>query len=66
MRVCLDMAFGQAWHSVIARPAIRHASDDDLARAVGIAEAVLARPETLRALNERSLALRGFAKRSSG
>ncbi len=59
MRVCLDAAYGRPWHEVVARPAIRHASDADLARAVAVAEGVLAEPHTLSALNEESLCLRG-------
>ena len=59
MRVCLDAAYGRPWHDVVARPAIRHASDAGLARAVAIAESVLAHPHTLPALNAESLRLRG-------
>ena len=59
MRVCLDAAYGRPWHEVVERPAIRNASDADLARAVEIAEGVLARPETLPGLNDASLRMRG-------
>jgi hypothetical protein len=59
MRVCLDAAYGRPWHEVLPRPAIRHAAAADLARAIGVAEGVLARPETLAALNLASLRMRG-------
>ena len=59
MRVCLDASFGRPWHQVVARPAIRHAADTDLARAVAVAEAVLRDPSTLPALNAASLRMRG-------
>ena len=66
MRVCLDAAYGRPWHEVIARPAIRHAADDDLARAVAVAEAILAQPDTLPGRNEDSLRMRGFSPRRAG
>ncbi len=59
MRVCLDAAYGRPWHEVVARPAIRHAADAELQRAVGVAEAILAQPETLEGLNAASLRMRG-------
>ncbi len=59
MRVCLDVAYGRPWHEAIGRPAIRHAAPADLARAVSVAEGLLARPETLAALNAASLRMRG-------
>ena len=65
MRVCLDTACGRPWHEVIARPAIRHASDAVLARAIEVAERILADPETLPALNGESLRLRGRRGRAA-
>ncbi len=62
MRVCLDAAFGRPWHEAIARPAIRHASDADLRRAIAVAEGILAEPERLAALNLASLQLRRQSK----
>ena len=59
MRVCLDAACGRPWHEVVARPAIRHAPDAVLARAVAVAEHLLAHPDRLVALNTASLRLRG-------
>ena len=59
MRVCLDAACGRPWHQVIERPAMRHAPDEILARAVRIAEQTLADPDRLRTLNNASLKLRG-------
>jgi hypothetical protein len=58
MRVCLDHAIGQPWHERVRRPAIRHLSDDELRRAVGIAEHVAADPAVLPGLNKQSLAWR--------
>jgi hypothetical protein len=55
MRVCLDAAIGRPWHEVVRRPAIRHLSDDQLARAVAIAELIAAQPQELDALNQESL-----------
>ncbi len=66
MRVCLDAACGRPWHEVIARPAIRNASDAELARAVAVAEGLLARPDTLTALNAESLRLRGKRRIGAG
>ncbi len=58
MRVCLDAAFGRPWHEAIARPAIRHAADHDLMRAVAVAESLLAEPALLRVRNAESLRMR--------
>jgi hypothetical protein len=55
MRVCLDTALGAPWHTVIRRPAIRHLSDDQLAVAIAVAEALQPAPETLDALNRQSI-----------
>ena len=66
MRVCLDAAYGRPWHQAVERPAIRYAADDDLTRAVKVAESVLARPETLAGLNDESLRMRGFSPRRDG
>ena len=63
MRVCLDAAYGRPWHEVVRRPAIRFAADADLARAVAVAEGILARPDSLMALNRDSLHMRGFSPR---
>ena len=59
MRVCLDHAVGRRWDEVIQRPAIRHLTDDQLARAVGIAEHVVRDPALLPGLNASSLRMRG-------
>ena len=59
MRVCLDAAYGRPWHEVAARPAIRYAAGAELRRAVDVAEAILAHPETLAELNAASLRMRG-------
>ena len=58
MRVCLDVACGRPWHEIVEKPAIRHAPAAMLARAVQVAEDVLAHPDRLAGLNEESLRLR--------
>ena len=58
MRVCLDAACGEPWDQRIRRPAIRHASDADLARAIATAEIIVANPGRLAALNAQSLGWR--------
>jgi len=55
MRVCLDEALDAPWPQAVRRPALRHMNDDQLAAAVRVAEGIAARPETLGALNWRSL-----------
>ena len=59
MRVCLDAAIGARWDTKIARPAIRHLTVAQLARAIDIAERIAAQPSLLPALNRQSLAYRG-------
>ena len=59
MRVCLDLAIGEPWHRRVARPAIRHLSDGQLAAAILVAERIAAAPDTLPGLNRRSLEMRG-------
>ncbi len=58
MRVCLDAAIGARWDATVRLPAIRHLTDPQLARAVAIAEAIQAAPDTLRGLNTASLRMR--------
>ncbi len=65
MRVCLDEALDAAWPSVLPRPAIRTMSDAQLAAAIGIAEGIATRPETLAALNQRSLRRRGHRTKTA-
>ena len=59
MRVCLDAAFGRPWPEAVRRPALRHMTDAEMARAVAVAERVAAEPSFLPAMNARSLRLRG-------
>ena len=66
MRVCLDEALDAAWPSVLARPAIRTMSAAQLAAAVRVAEGIVAQPDTLPALNDRSLARRGHPTKGDG
>ena len=65
MRICLDAAVGAPWHTVISRPAVRHATVDQLRRAVQVAEGVVASPGLLPGLNNRSLAARRRLRASS-
>ncbi len=62
MRVCLDHALGQPWHERVRRPAIRHLSDEDLRRAITVAERVAADPALLPGLNAQSIAWRRAAQ----
>jgi hypothetical protein len=64
MRVCLDTALAGPWHLSVKRPAIRHLSDDELEAAIRVAESIVAKPETLAALNKQSLAWRKATKRA--
>ena len=63
MRVCLDAAFGRPWHEAVRRPAVRHMTEAELARAVSVAKRVAATPALLFELNAASLRLRGKAGR---
>ncbi len=58
MRVCLDHAVGQPWHERVRRPAVRHLTDDQLRRAIALAEQIAIDPAVLPGLNEQSLAWR--------
>ena len=64
MRVCLDAAFGRPWHEAVRRPAVRHMTEAELARAVSIAERIAASPSLLPELDAESLRLRGKARRA--
>ena len=55
MRVCLDEAVDAPWPLVVKRPAIWHASDDQLEKAVCVAETLAAHPDRLLEMNARSL-----------
>ncbi|WP_174301537.1 GCN5-related N-acetyltransferase [Caulobacter sp. S45] len=57
-RVILDAICGAPWREVVAPPAWRHLTPDQLARAVHLADAILADEADLAALNRASLALR--------
>ncbi len=69
-RIVLDNAVGACWYPVLGRtggPAFTRLSDDQLLRAVEIAESVLAGGDpVLRGLDARSLAWRGKTVRSAG
>ena len=58
MRVCLDAALQTRWDRVVQRPAIRHLTDGQLARAVAVAEHIAAQPDQLGPLNHASLRMR--------
>ena len=61
MRVCLDAVAGAPWREVIRAPATRHMSVAQLAAAVRVAQDIADRPDTLAALNARSLRQRRAA-----
>lgn len=58
MRVCLDDAIGVRWDAVVQRPAVRHLTDAQLARAVAAAERIVEDPDLLHSLNKSSLRMR--------
>lgn len=58
-RVLLDNACGRPWREAIRPPAWRNAEERVLREAISLGEAVLADQVDLRALNERSLEMRG-------
>ena len=64
MRVCLDDAMGRPWTEVVRRPAIATMTDAQLASAIEVAERIVAHPDSLPALNDRSLERRRAARRS--
>ena len=66
MRVFLDHAAAGQWDRTIPRPAIRHMPLPALHRAVAAAEATIADPARLPALNEQSLAWRRAHRRRDG
>jgi hypothetical protein len=55
MRVCLDTALGAPWHTVVKRPAIKHLSDDQIAKAICVAQSLVASPALLQELNQNSI-----------
>ena len=65
MRVCLDTAMGRRWDELVRRPAIRHLTEAELARAVGVAEAAVRDPALLPKLNAQSLRMRGLRIRGA-
>lgn len=55
MRVCLDTSFGVPWHDVVKRPASRHMTDDQLRKALMVAEQIVETPSLLVQLNHSSI-----------
>ena len=55
MRVCLDDALGVRWDTVVRRPAVRHLTEAQLARAVATARRIAGDPASLTGLNDASL-----------
>ena len=64
MRVCLDAALGAPWTDRIGKPAVATMSDRQLAAAIAVAEAIVAEPSRLRALNDASLRGRRAARQA--
>lgn len=58
-RIVLDAVCGGVWHDHIARPARRHMTDDQAARAVQVCDQIIAGRVDLAALNRQSLVWRG-------
>ena len=55
MRVCLGESIGGPWHLTVRKPALRHLTDEQLKKAVTIAEQIIATPSLLFVLNSRSI-----------
>jgi hypothetical protein len=66
MRVCLDISLGAPWHTCVKRPAIRNLTIPQLKAAIATAEAIAAEPQTLEALNRKSIRWRHEATGRSG
>ena len=62
-RILLDNAMGRPWREAVAPPAWRNTPLPELERAVDLGEAALAGTADMGALNDRSLRLRGKARR---
>ncbi|MEO0939086.1 MAG: hypothetical protein AAFY38_13110 [Pseudomonadota bacterium] len=58
-RIVLDHVAGGVWYDHIARPAYRHLTADQAARAARLAEDIIAGRADLHALNRQSLSWRG-------
>ena len=61
-RVILDAVAGRPWREVVAAPAWRNLSEEQLRQAIALGEAILDGSADLPSLDERSLALRGTAR----
>jgi len=61
-RIVLDTICGGVWYNHIARPAYRHLSHAQVAKAVQLCDEIVADTVDLNALNQQSLAWRGKAK----
>ncbi|MEB3210954.1 MAG: hypothetical protein VKL39_06345 [Leptolyngbyaceae bacterium] len=59
-RIALDVAVHQCWYDVIQKPAIRHATAEQLQRAIATLEMMLDSPDEANRFNQISL---GFRKR---
>ncbi len=57
---------GRRWDEVVRRPAIRHLTDAELARAVAVAESVVWDPARLPGMNAQSLRMRGRDRPTRG
>ena len=62
MRVCLDAALGSPWTATVDRPAAHAMSDAQFGAAIAVAEAIVADPDSLSALNAASLRGRRAAR----
>jgi hypothetical protein len=58
-RIVLDALFEDIWYDHVAgRPAVDHLTADQLREAIAVAESMLADPDRVRELNDRSLGYR--------
>ena len=63
-RIVLDIICGGVWYDHIARPAYKHLSHAQAARAVQLCDQIIADKIDLNRLNQQSLACRGKAERT--
>ena len=61
-RIVLDTICGGVWYNHIARPAYKHLSQAQAAKAVQLCELIIAEKTILNVLNHQSLAWRGKSR----
>ena len=64
-RIVLDTLFDDVWYEHVESPAYRHLSRQQSARAIELAISMVSDPARVRGLNQRNLAYRRGAERTS-